>query len=41
MKQFYEIAAVKFLGMFNMLTVKECSETGLSKYLTNRVFRSL
>ena len=30
----------KSLGPFNMLTVRECSETGLFRHLSYRVFRS-
>ena len=32
---------MQFLGLFNLLTIKGCSETGLFTHLTNHVFRSL
>ena len=41
MKQFDEIAAVQFLGVFNMLAVEGCSETEIFSHLTNDVFCSL
>ena len=41
MKQFDEIAAVQFLGVFNMLAVEGCSETEIFRHSTNDVFCSL
>ena len=41
MKLHDESAAVKFLGLFNMLTVEARSETKLVRYLTNHFFGSL
>ena len=41
MKLHDESAAVKFLGLFNVLTVEARSETKLVRYLTNHFFGSL
>ena len=38
MKLHDESAAVKFLGLFNVLTVEARSETKLVRYLTNLLF---
>ena len=41
MKQYYESAAVQFFGLFNMLTMESCSETGIFRHLIKHVFNSL
>ena len=38
MKTYDMSALVQFLGMFNMLTVEGCSETGIFRDLTNTFF---
>ena len=38
MKTYDMSALVQFLGMFNMLTVEGCSETGIFRDLTNTSF---
>ena len=38
--QYDENAVVQLFRLFNMLAVEVCSETGLFRHLTNRIFRS-
>ena len=40
MLQYDENAVVQLFRLFNMLAVEVCSETGLFRHLTNRIFHS-